>query len=116
MDINYNPNAKTFYKDQLIFSYSNNFNPRSYSNIDQNFANYGTNNNIDNPINFETDLKKATLEFSKTKNFTFYNKKPEAFKKVSEINRKKIKDFIIAESKNLDLIEKIEKNKENKTK
>jgi len=73
-----------------------------------NFTNYNT----ENPIDFDTDLKRKTTEFSKNRTLRFYNIKPKAYFKLVEYNKKKINEYSMEESKKIELIEQIEKNKE----
>lgn len=118
IDIRFNVNDKNFYKDEFMFSYSNCFSPTSfYKNTETNNFPNNTSDNIyaENPTDFETDLKKKTIEFSKTSKMKFYQTKTSSFKKLEEFNKKKIKNFLIDEYKNNELIEKIEKSKEPKS-
>jgi hypothetical protein len=118
-DLKYSERNKNFYKNELLFTHSNFFSPTSFhNNIDScNFTNTATNNFYsENPTNFETDLKRKTTEFSKTSKMRFYEAKTNSFKNLAEFNRKKLKKILIDESKNIELIEKIEKSKEHKPK
>jgi len=117
VDIKFCKSDNNFYKDEYTLTYSKSkSNSKGVNKETLNHYKINKNNqlNEENPTEFETDLKKNTKEFCKNKSLKFYEIKPHTFKKLAEFNRNKIKKFLIEESKDIELIEKIEKNKNSK--